>query len=241
MDYKIKSDFSDFEYPFTAFMFRKDVPFDWALKENFCIVCLNCANGAKSADFYVCVRILEDISSIETHTKTLFVNNAFLKLSPLRIASKVALRLIVEEKPKIDFVKLITNDNFFLVKNFRQYLVKCLGKQKFIVLNPLLPLQVGENKLVNLEFENRYCVVDAEFLKNCKYTVEFSDENVAGGDSNTKSEELSGYYEVVNEVIENEILLAVELNLKFDCSENVLIVGKQSLFEKLRYYRKYEF
>lgn len=229
LESKIKSDFSDFEYPFSAFMFKRDVPIEWALKENFCVVCLNCINGAKSADFYVCVYILDDVSSAVTHTTSLFVNNAFLKLSPLRIASKVALRLIEEKQPKIDFIKLKTN-NSVTVKHFRQYLEKCLENQKFIILNPGLMLQISENQLVNLEFENNYCVVDANFLKNCEYTVEFSEEIIADANSSIKSD---GYYEVVNETLENGMLLAVEINLKFNCNENVLIVGKQSLFAKL--------
>lgn len=230
LDYKqIASKFWETDYPFTVFIFRKDVPGDCDLEVNCCLACLTCMDSTEheQSDFYVCLRILDDVTTIK-YTKTLFFNKAFLNSTPLRIASKVSLR-IVEEKPKIETIKLLTNipdpDNN-LIKRFKQYLRNIVDKQKFIVLNSGFTMQINENEYINSVIETKFCVVTTELLDNCVFTAEFSETVTPASNSYEERDVLCDYYENINAALEKDILLAMELNLNYNWNENVLIVGK---------------
>lgn len=199
-------------------MQRKDLPIDFNVKNDF----IACLSDAKNSDFYVNVHILDD--DVANFTKTLYLNDALFKISSLRIASKVSLQLI-EELPAVKTIKLVSNQpDGKLIKKFKNYLSKLLQEQKYVVLNSNFLGQIEKNLTVRLEFDGKFCVVDSDFLENCQYTVEVSKDDAVSGDVNNQH---GDYYEDVNEAVEKDILLAVELNLRFESSENVLVVGKK--------------
>lgn len=218
----MKQKINGLEYPFVVFMQRKDLPTTFNVKNDF----IACLNDVRNSEFYVCVHIVDDDVFTTDLKKTLYINDAFLKISTVRIASKVSLRLI-EEIPAVKSLKLFSkqSDNQ-LIKKFKNYFAALLCEQQYVLLNANFTLQISENLAVNLEFEEKFCVVDSDFLENCQYSVGLS-EDIAAGDADDNNH-CEGYYEDVNADVEKDILLAVELNLRFDSSENVLIVGKKT-------------
>lgn len=226
LEWDVKTKFRDAEYPFTAFLARKDLPFKTESNVNSLVVYLQVLDenfAEKDSSFYCCIRILDHVS-VES-TKCLYVNNAFLNLSPLRIFSNVTLQLI-KEKPEVESITLRTYSNR-AIENFKKYVAKMCGNG-FVVINSESTLQITETESVRLEFEEKYCIVDCDFLNNCEYKTEFPEETASTSDLNSKSVQVD-YCSDINQALEEEILLAVELNLKFNTSENLLIVGKRTV------------
>lgn len=227
---ELMKNFSDAEYPFTVFLFRKDVPFDCDSKMTSFVARLTHVGLMNEHHFYVCVRILEDSDASTVFNKNLFVNNEFLNSSPVRFAAQVILRLVDEERPKPNALTLISNATLAssaaedeLIQGYKKYLEKVLGKQEFIVLNSDYIFELGGKETITVVFDSSYCIVDVNFLENCEFTADFEETN-ASDDTDEKNK--MDYYEAVDESLLKDIVLAMEINLKFNTSENILIVGR---------------
>lgn len=222
---RLKQKISNSEYPFVVFIPDKDLPFNFSTKYDF-IACLSCLNDVKNSEYFVFVHV---INISDKFTDVLYINDAFFKISTLRFASKVSLQM-VKEKTQLKRIILVIsknqlNSDEMIIKECKQYLKKLLNVHKRVVLNPGFVLHINRRLAISMEFESKYCVVDSKFLEICEFVVKVEESAVSEENDKTYCED---FYEAINESIEKDVLRTVELNLRFNNSENILIVGKKA-------------
>lgn len=214
-------EFGDVDYPFTGFMLRNDkINKDLIALLN--IPSLHSTDRTKATQFYVFIHVLNELPS--SCKNNIYVNREFFDISSAQIATGVTLKSI-EETPCVDTITIRTNfvTSKIAVQNFSIYFAeKC--RKNAVVLNSGVPFKINAHKFLCPVFENKFCLVDNNFLKNLKSSFEFS-ENVPLN-SMRDSEQQLDYYNGINETLLKDIVLAMEINLKFSRIENVLVVGK---------------
>lgn len=214
---------------FNVFISKETLPESWFDDGSiiFCSLKLLTVDMLPEKIIYVKLCVLEDMLSRSCSylVDNIFVSNIVYEQFDCQLGCRVILNYI-KDKPLVNEIGICIKKNYLLnvEEKFKLYLTK--NCDDITVLNPDILLNIGDYIKCSLKFspaKAKFCVVDKDFIKNCKF---FINEGAAlpkeilknVPNSNTFLENISNYQNIINKVLSVYTIVG-------NSWENILITG----------------
>lgn len=212
--------------PFTVFLSRKTISKD-QLSSNICQISL-LTEDIFNKGIFVKLLFLEDIHDIHLNSfKELFVGQEIFDIYECQLGARVVLEPI-KKPPHVNEIHINASKNYTvdIIEVFKKYLAD--GSDKTFVLNSEIPIDIGDNIICSLKFypeDSKYCVVDDNLVRNCKYILNIDDIKKTKQKENLTSlpilEDTANVKEIINDSIET-----IAISNTDESTHNVLLTGK---------------
>lgn len=236
-------DIGQIYHPFNVFVFKA------ALQNNnnknaldhpniYLVTLLNQNDDAEKKPLFVRLYNLEEV--IETKLNSIFPQSVFVSQEIINyfncsLGSRLLLKPYVDTLHEISEIEIFTKNNYMfdVEQEFKQYLAQNAKCNEFI-LNSNIIFQIRDNLNCFLRFQPaqaKVCVVDKNFVRNCKLSV--ITEDLPNNNNNNMDELIPKstiYVSNFEEIISNCVFLFTNKTTSFQSIPNVLITGIDIFF-----------
>ncbi|CAG9862927.1 unnamed protein product [Phyllotreta striolata] len=213
--------------PFTVFLSKAQFPEEskWDLVSTIFSVRL-LTSDIFAKDIYIKLMYLEDIehSNLALH-RELYVSQDLLDLLDCDLGSRVIIKP-VKTYPIVSEIEISCNKNYNtdVLETFKMFLA---NDNYSMVLNSNIPIDIGEKVICSLKFlpnESKFCAVDDNLVRNCKYTLKI--DNIVKTSKKEKSSNDDSFIHGISN-LKQLIESSTELfSNRYEDMENILIIGK---------------
>ncbi|XP_044752140.1 LOW QUALITY PROTEIN: peroxisome biogenesis factor 1 [Coccinella septempunctata] len=198
-------------HEFNILIHKKTAPLTWRKYDSFehPIFCsLSIINNSNAKTLFVRVYIVEEIPEETIGFNNIFVNEYLFKILKCDLGTAVLLEPLAIKDISNEIEVHAMHDRKDLKSMLQDYLAdKC--KSLSLVLNADIPIELGNGIVCSLKFKphyNKYCIIDPEFLRTCKYS--FEDDPIQRLPACEKTEnidfiETSNNCNIIHDIVEN--------------------------------------